>query len=88
MVGKYSEDEEKELNKQLNSWKRRAGKLILNDYFDSCNISELEFGILKQVTNAETHKDINWCMWNSGVIETALNNISDKIKRLKKSDSR
>lgn len=80
----YSVEEEKEFNQDLKKFKNRAKKLISDDYYDSIQISEIEYSVLKIITNAETHKDISPCLWNNGMIEYVLNNVSDKLKTIKK----
>lgn len=85
---KYTEQEEKELNKQLKKWQSKARKLILDDYYDTAAncMSELHHSILQRVTNAETHRDINTHLWNSGIIERTLDLIEEKIKKAKKEE--
>ena len=34
----------------------------------------------KELTNAESHKDINPYLWNSGMIERTLDKVQRKIK--------
>lgn len=81
-MANYTAQEEKELNNQLKKWQRRAKRLILNDYYDTAaeSLSDLNYTVLKAVTNAETHKDISYYLWNSGLIESTLDRIEKKIK--------
>lgn len=72
--------DDKELNRELRKMQKKAKRLILSDYYDHINLSELQYSILKTLTNARTHKDINWVLWNSGVIEMTLEHISNEIK--------
>jgi len=81
---KYSIEEDKELNYQLKKWKDKASKLIFKDYYDCIKLSELEYSVLKAITNAETHNDINPYMWNSGMCEKVLDITSEKIKEAKR----
>lgn len=83
---KYTPQEEKELNTQLKKWQNRAKYLILHDYYDVVaeSLSENDFNILRQITNAETHKDVNSYLWNSGLIERTINKVAEKIKQAKK----
>lgn len=76
--------EEQQLNTELKKLQRRAKRLILNNYYDSINLSDTQYSILEKLTNAETHKDISNYLWNSGAIERVLDFIQDKIKRLRK----
>ena len=75
--------EEKEINRELRKMQQRAKRLILNDYYDCIVLSELQYSILQILTNAETHRDINAHLWNSGAIQKTLNSISDGIKAAK-----
>lgn len=81
-MGKYTMVEEIQLNKQLLKWQGRAKKLILSNNYDSVKLSELQYCILKQITNAESYKDVNSYLWSSGVIDSTLDYISDKIKSM------
>ncbi|NFE74405.1 hypothetical protein FDC27_08955 [Clostridium botulinum] len=85
MVIEYSIEEEKELNKQLKQWKNRAKRLILSNYYDSVTLNDLKYTILEQVSNAESYKDINYYLWNSGMIDIVLDDISDQIKKIRES---
>lgn len=87
-VSRHTEQEEKELNTQLEKWQRRAKRLILNDYYDSIanRLNELNYTALKAVTNAETHKDINFFLWNSGLIERTLERVEKLIQEARKED--
>lgn len=89
-MARCTEEEEKELNNQLKKWQRRAKRLILSDYYDTVaeSLSELNYTALKAVTNAESHKDINYALWNSGLIESTLDRIAEKIKEARKEDRR
>lgn len=84
MYHKHSEEENKELNKELGKFKRKAEKLIAHDYYDSVELSEIESATLRLVTNAKTHKDISTFLWNGGVIERTLESVKMKIKEAKK----
>jgi hypothetical protein len=42
MGNKYSVEEDKELNSELKKLQDRAKKLILNDYYDSIKLSDME----------------------------------------------
>lgn len=82
----YTEQEEKELNAELKKWQNRAKRLILSDYYDSAagQLSEIDYSILQKITNAENHRDINYYLWNSGMIERVLDKVSEKIKEARK----
>lgn len=82
----YTAEQEKELNAILKKLQDKASKLILSDYYDYISISELETSVLQRITNANTHRDINYVLWNSGVMESTLENIAKKIKRAKVED--
>ena len=86
MSNKYTEQENKELNQELKKLQQRASRLILNDYYDCVHLSELQYSALKSITNAKSHNDINWYLWNSGLLQSTLDYISDKIKEAKRGD--
>lgn len=85
-MAKYTPQEEKELNTQLKKWQNRAKRLVLSVYYDVAaeNLTENDFNILKRITNAESYKDINTYLWNSGLIESTLDKVAKKIKEAKK----
>nr|WP_315101359.1 hypothetical protein [uncultured Catonella sp.] len=87
-MANYTEQEEKELNSQLRKWQRRAKRLILSDYYDTAakSLSDLNYTALKAVTNAKTHKDISYYLWNSVLIESTLDRITKKMKEARKED--
>lgn len=72
----YSPEEDKELNAELKKLQRRAKRLILSDYYDNVNLSDIQYSILKQITNAESHYGINPYLWNTGMMEKTLDYIS------------
>lgn len=82
----YTQQEEKELNAQLRKWQNRAKRLILNGYYDSAaeQLNENDISILTRITNAESHKDINPYLWNSGMIERVLDKVAKKVKEARK----
>lgn len=82
----YTPQEEKELNTQLRKWQNRAKRLILSDYYDMVaeQLNENDFSILQRITNAESHRDINPYLWNSGMIERVLDRVAEKIKKARK----
>jgi len=73
-----------DLDKILKCWQRKAKRLILDGYYDSVHLSELQYSALRQVTNAKTPKDVNSYLWNSGLIEQTLASISGSIANLKR----
>ena len=79
----YTPQEEKELNAELKKLQNRAKRLILSNYYDviANELNETEVSILTKVTNAESHKDISWYLWNSGMIERVLDRVAEKIKK-------
>lgn len=84
MTVQYTVEEEKELNKQFKQWKNRAKRLILSEYYDCIELGSIDYSILKQVTNAESYRDINPYLWNSSCIDNTLDNISNKLKIARK----
>lgn len=85
-MAKYTPQEEKELNAQLKKWQNRAKRLILHNYYDVIaeSLTENDFSILRQITNAESYKDVNTYLWNSGLIERTLDKVAEKIRQGKK----
>lgn len=85
-MAKYTPQEEKELSTQLKKWQNRAKRLILHDYYDVVaeSLTENDFNILRQITNAETYKDVNAYLWNSGLIERTLDKVAKKIQQARK----
>lgn len=84
MASEYTSEEEKELNSEFTKLKTKAEKLIFDDYYDHVRLSELQYSCLKSLTNANSHKDINWYLWNSGMLQRTLDYIVDEIKKAKK----
>lgn len=84
MQSRYSSEEDKELDLELKKLQTKAKSLILNDYYDHVNISELQHSILQQITNASTHYDVNVHLWNTGLMHKTLDDISEKVKKAKK----
>lgn len=85
-MGKYTPQEEKELNAELRKWQNRAKRLIASAYYDSAaeELSDNDISILTRVTNAESHKDITSYLWNSGMIERVLDKVARKVKEARK----
>lgn len=81
-MNKYTADEEIQLNKELVKWQNRAKRLILSNNYDSVKLSELQYCVIKQVTNAESYKDVNSYLWGSGLIDRTLDYISNKLKSM------
>lgn len=84
MGNKYSAEEDKKLNAELKKLQNRAKKLILNDYYESITISDIDYSILTQITNAESHYDVSAYLWNTGMMERTLDIITEKIKQARK----
>lgn len=85
MSNKHTVEEENELNATLKKWQTRAKRLILSNYYDSVVLNDLKYTILDEVTNAKSYKDINSSLWNSGMIENVLDDISTQIKKVHES---
>lgn len=83
---KYTPEQDKELNGELQKLQRRAKRLILSDYYDHVRLNDIQYSALTMLTNAKSHYDVNWYLWNSGVIEKTLDYISEKIKEAKRND--
>ena len=78
------EAEDKELNRELRKLQQKAKRLILSDFYDSVKLSETQYEILRKLTNANTHKDINTYLWNSGTIQLVLKQIEGEITAMKR----
>ncbi|MDF2499354.1 MAG: hypothetical protein K0Q77_68 [Anaerosporomusa subterranea] len=81
-------DEDKELNRELRKLQRKAKRLILSDFYDSVKLSDLQYEVLRKLTNADTHKDINTYLWNSGTIQLVLKQIEEQVNEMKKAARR
>lgn len=81
-MSKYTEKEEKEFNKQLQSWKKQLTKILSDERYDSINVSDIEYSTLKILGNAESYKDINSYLWNGG-IDRVFKNIKEKMKMVR-----
>ena len=82
----YSSEEIKEFEDRLQGYKESAGKLILNEYYDYVDLTDVERSVLRQIMNSETWKDLNTYSWNSGILERVLNNINAKMKIMEEDD--
>lgn len=65
-MAKYTIQEEEEFNKQLKRWKKRQLTAVnqrnIDKAFDA--MDEIDRRIWEIVASAESHKDINWIVWN------------------------
>ena len=89
-MAKYTPEEEKELTSELKRWQRRASRLITDDYYDAIadDLSENSISILRYIMNESTYKDIPIILWNSGVIDSTLDRVAEKIKKIKKENQK
>jgi len=78
------EAEDKVLNRELRKLQQKAKRLILSDFYDSVRLSDLQYEVLRKLTNADTHKDINTYLWNSGTIQLVLKQIEGEITAMKR----
>lgn len=64
---KYTEQEEKELNKQLKIWQNKQLKAVKGNKFDSAceKMHDAEISIWEIVAKAESHKDVSWLVWEN-----------------------
>lgn len=81
---RYSQEEEKELNTELKKLQNRAKRLIMSDYYDCIRLTELQYSILTQITNANSHYDVSAYLWNTGMMKKTLDCIAEKIKQARK----
>lgn len=57
-----------ELNKQLKKWQNTYSKMILNAKWDGCiaeELTDLEISMVKAITTAKTHGDVNPIIWSN-----------------------
>jgi hypothetical protein len=73
---------ERELESQLQKWKKQLSKILDDERYDSIRVNDIEYNTLKIVGNAESYKDINPYLWNGG-IDRVFENIKDKMKRVR-----
>lgn len=76
-------EQENELNNEFIELQNKAKELIVDKYFDSIKLNDIQYSILKRTTNATDHKDISPFIWNAGLIEKTLEDISKKLKEAK-----
>lgn len=86
MAEQYSVEEDKELNSELKKLQGRTKRLILSDYYDHISLNKIQYSVLKQITNAESHNDVNAYLWNTGLMDKILDDISKKLKQARKED--
>lgn len=62
----YTEKEEKELNAQLKRWQKRQLTAVRQKNIDIAfeRMSDWERSVWKIIANAESHKDINYYVWD------------------------
>lgn len=61
----YTAQEEKELNQQLKRWQKRQLTAVRQNNTDRAfaSMTEIDRSIWEKIANAETHKDVNWLVW-------------------------
>lgn len=64
---KYTEQEEKELNKQLKMWQNKQLKAAKGNNFDSAceKMHDAELSVWEIVAKAESYKDVSWGVWEN-----------------------
>lgn len=62
----YTEQEEKELNRQLRRWQKRQLTAVRQNNIDQAfdEMSDIDRAIWEKIAKAESHKDVNWIVWN------------------------
>ena len=65
-MANYTEKEEMELNAQLNRWKRRQLTAVRQKNIDTAfeRMSDWERSVWEIIAKAESHKDVNYYVWN------------------------
>lgn len=64
-MAKYTEQEEKGLNQQLVRWQKRQLTAVRQNNIDKSyeQMTEIDRSVWEKIANAETHKDVNWLVW-------------------------
>jgi len=64
---RYTLKEEKELNNQLNRWKRRQLTAVKQIYIDYAyeSMGDVDRSIWSQIAKAETYKDVGSSVWEN-----------------------
>lgn len=62
---KYTEQEEKELNKQLKKWQDKQLKAVRRNNFDyACEkMLDADRSVWQIIASAKSYKDVNWIVW-------------------------
>lgn len=63
----YTEQEEKEFNHELKKWQEKQLRAVQKEKnIDKAYeyMSEIDRRVWEIIANAETHKDVNWIVWN------------------------
>lgn len=65
IMAKYTEQEEKELNQQLVRWQKRQLTAVKQNNVDRAfeQMNDIDRAVWKKIANAETHKDVNYIVW-------------------------
>ncbi|MDD3488730.1 MAG: hypothetical protein PHR62_02460 [Paludibacter sp.] len=63
----YTKQEEIELNKQLKRWQEKQLKAVRKNKWEQAinRMTEIDRRIWEIVANAETHKDVNYLVWDN-----------------------
>lgn len=61
----YTDQEEKELNKQLKKWQDKQLKAVRRKNFDyACEkMFDADRSVWQIIASAKSHKDVNWIVW-------------------------
>ena len=62
---RYTEQEQKELNKQLKKWKDKQLRVVKRNNFDyACEkMPDIDRNVWQIIANARSYKDVNWIVW-------------------------
>ena len=63
----YTEKENKALNAQLHRWQRKQLTAVKQPYIDDAFslMTDLDARVWELIPKAETHKDVNWLVWEN-----------------------
>lgn len=62
---KYTEQEEKELNQQLEKWKKKQLTAVRQNYIDNAfeRMNEIDRSVWEIIAKANSYKDVSWLVW-------------------------
>ena len=71
-----------ELKNKYISWKNKSKRLVLNEYFDSIELTDIEYETLKRLNNSNSYNDISYVMWN--ILDDVIKSVRLKLINARK----